>query len=101
MYFVAHTHTHTPKTDLNIAPVKNVTRRYTAEDNGQFVPIIGFDCRGLEPIAFHPQDTFMVKSIDGTVLEDVDLSDDWADADEKGNCLSVLEFEWKLEARKV
>lgn len=43
----------------------------------------------------------MVKSIDGTVLEDVDLSDDWADADEKGNCLSVLEFEWKLEARKV
>lgn len=42
-------------TDLNITPVKNVTRRVTGDDSGSFVPIIAFDCRGLEPVKFHPQ----------------------------------------------
>lgn len=25
------------------------------EDSGQWVPIVGFDCRGLEPVGFHPE----------------------------------------------
>lgn len=55
----------------------------------------------ITPLCVYTQDTFVVKSIDGTVFEDVDLSDDWADADEKGNCLSILDFEWKLEVTKA
>lgn len=29
-------------------------------DSGQWVPIAGFDCRGLEPIGFHPEVCFSV-----------------------------------------
>ena len=31
-----------------------VTRAFTAEDLGKFVPIVAFDCRGCEPTAWHP-----------------------------------------------
>jgi hypothetical protein len=25
------------------------------EDNGKWVPVIAFECRGLEPVAYHPE----------------------------------------------
>jgi hypothetical protein len=31
-----------------------VTRAYTADDSGSFVPIVAFDCRGCEPTAWYP-----------------------------------------------
>ena len=40
---------------LNVVPVKGVTRHITAEDDRQWVPIIGFDCRGLDVTGFHPE----------------------------------------------
>lgn len=39
----------------------------------QFVPIMGFECRGLEPIAYKP-DVFIVKSKGGQTFE-ADLSE--------------------------
>ena len=40
---------------LNVQQVKGVTRALTAADEGQFVPIAGFDCRGLDPIDWRPE----------------------------------------------
>lgn len=39
----------------------------------QFVPIMGFECRGLEPVSYQPE-TFIVKSKGGQTFE-ADLSE--------------------------
>eukprot|EP00040_Diaphanoeca_grandis_P016631 m.86111 g.86111 ORF g.86111 m.86111 type:complete len:174 (-) comp25928_c0_seq1:110-631(-) len=50
------------------------------------VPIAAFDCRGLEPIRCEIGTGFIVTSTSGTVFtEDVDLSEEWSDYDEKSN----------------
>jgi hypothetical protein len=28
---------------------------FADEDDGQFVPLMAFECRGIEPTAFHPE----------------------------------------------
>ena len=39
----------------------------------QFVPMMGFECRGLEPVSYKP-DVFIVKSRGGQIFE-ADLSE--------------------------
>ena len=77
-------------------------RPYTVDDNEKFVPMIAFDCRGIEPIAFHPMGgEFIVESEGGMSFEDdVDLSEgDWADYDGDNDIsVSISEFESKFEA---
>eukprot|EP00892_Ulva_mutabilis_P007511 jgi/Ulvmu1/5131/UM021_0148.1 len=64
--------------------VKGVTRRQiTEQDSGQWTPIVGFDCRGLEPVGFHPENGWKAVSTGGTVFGDVDLREDWAEFCEK------------------
>jgi len=74
---------------------------YTADDSGQFVPILGVECRGLEPTAFFPMgQEFSVTSSGGMVFdrETVDFSDrDWADYDADNDqpvSISDIEFKW-------
>jgi hypothetical protein len=38
----------------HLACQRQVTRPYTADDAGQFVPIVAFDCKGCEPTAWYP-----------------------------------------------
>jgi hypothetical protein len=76
-----------------------VTRPYTADDAGKFVPIVAFDCRGCEPTAWYPDKAraargvstqklpnsdallslihqgFDVKTIGGATFEDIDLGE--------------------------
>lgn len=77
-------------------------RDVTADDNGEYVPILAMECRGLEPYAFHPMGgEFKVVSEGGVVFEnDVDLSEgDWAEYDEENDAaVSVNEFESKIIA---
>ena len=40
---------------LNVVSVKGVTRHMTEADDNVWVPFIGFDCRGLDVIGFHPE----------------------------------------------
>lgn len=40
---------------LTVIPVKGLTRDMTGEDDRKWVPIIGFDCRGLDVVDFHPE----------------------------------------------
>lgn len=64
--------------------VKDITRRrITGDDNGAWVPILGLDCRGLEPTKFHPENGWKVVSSGGTVYDDVDLREEWAEYCEK------------------
>eukprot|EP00877_Chromochloris_zofingiensis_P005867 jgi/Chrzof1/1533/Cz10g11130.t1 len=87
---------------INLTEIKGVTRSYTGDDDGKFVPIMGFECRGLDPIAFYPQDQWNVQTTSGKTFEDVDLSDkEWCDFDEKlGESVGIYEFESKFELHK-
>lgn len=86
----------------NIQQVKGITRPFTAEDEGKFIPIVGFECRGLEPIDWRPEDDFIVKCTSGTVFEDVDLSEkEWVDYDEKsGESVGIMNLEWEFRAHR-
>lgn len=47
------------------------------------------------------QDGFVVESVSGHRFEDVDLSDDWADFDEKaGDSVSIMNLEWRFTVRR-
>jgi Eukaryotic protein of unknown function (DUF866) len=78
-----------------------VPRDYTADDSGNFVPILLVECRGLEPYSFHPMgNDFVVTSSGGTQFsDDVDLSEeDWADYDAENDLpvsVSAVEFRWE------
>lgn len=79
---------------------KKLKLEWLEEDN-KFGPLVGFDCRGLEPISWQPQDGFIVKAASGTVFEDVDLSDDWSEYDEKAKELvSISDLKWRFTVRK-
>lgn len=75
---------------------------YLSEQNGNYAPVLAFECRGLEPYAFHCLgDEFIVESEGGVRFEsDVDLSEgDWAEYDEENDAsVSIDQFEVKIEA---
>jgi hypothetical protein len=87
---------------LNVQAVKGVTRALTAADAGKFVPVAGFECRGLEPVGWRPENGFTVTSAAGTRFEEADLSErEWADYCEKGgDSVSVMELEYRFETHK-
>lgn len=86
---------------LNVLDVKGVTRPVTAADSGKWVPVVAFECRGLEPVAYHPEEEWLATGAGGQRFEGVNLSDDWADYDEKlGDSVSVMAFESKFELLK-
>jgi hypothetical protein len=79
-----------------------IPRSLTNEDNLQFVPILAFECRGLEPYRFHPMGgEFIIESEGGVNFEgdDVDLSEgDWGDYDADNDlAVSVSDFQSKFE----
>jgi hypothetical protein len=80
----------------------DLPRNLTADDSGEWVPILAMECRGLEPYAFHAMGgEFKVVSEGGVVFEDdVDLSEgDWAEYDEKNDAaVSINDFESKIIA---
>ncbi|RMX63458.1 hypothetical protein DD238_007076 [Peronospora effusa] len=85
-----------------IRDVKKLTRPMVASDSGDFVPFVGFECRGLEPYQWHPENGYRVISAGRhTAFDDVDLSDDWADYDEEGEqSVGIYGLEYKFEVHK-
>ena len=51
--------------------------KYTNEDKGEWVTLVTFDCRGMEPTDWDPRDGFVAKAESGTNYADVDLNEDW------------------------
>ncbi|GIL76787.1 hypothetical protein Vretimale_8731 [Volvox reticuliferus] len=84
---------------VNVQEIKGVTRAYGADDDGKFVPIIAFECRGLDPIAFHPEGDWRVVSTGGTKYDNVDLKEnEWSDYCEKAAAsVGIYNFESKFE----
>lgn len=87
---------------LNIVDVKGLTvGKLTAEDEKP-AALASFECRGLEVVRFHPGSGFRVTSEDGTVFENVDLSDaeGWSDYCEKGKKpVSIVNFSTTIGSR--
>uniref|UniRef100_A0A7S0B0E5 Uncharacterized protein n=1 Tax=Minutocellus polymorphus TaxID=265543 RepID=A0A7S0B0E5_9STRA len=71
-------------------------REITAEDTGEFVPVLALECRGLEPYAFHPMgEEFIVTSEGGAEFSsDLTLDEgDWADYDDENDVsVGISEF---------
>ncbi|XP_050047186.1 CXXC motif containing zinc binding protein [Dermacentor andersoni] len=59
---------------------------YDAENSSQFVTVIVFECRGVEPVAFDARDGFTATAAEsGTIFDEVKFeSKEWAEYDEQG-----------------
>lgn len=79
---------------------RGVKPSYTADDSGNYVTILGLECRNIEPTAWHPSFDFVIESSEGTTFDKVDLSDrDWADYDEENDLsVSITNLEYKIES---
>ncbi len=84
---------------IKLLPVKNVDGSYKASNSGKWTTILGFECRGLEPVSWIPGIDFHGVSSGGTTFKDIDLSDkEWADYDEENDLsVSVTNLEFKIE----
>jgi len=74
---------------------------YNLDDSGTQVAMICFDCRGLDILEFQPRDGFVATSEETkTVWEDVDLSEDWTEYDEKAKeTVEITNFTSELAAK--
>lgn len=88
--------------------VKNVLKKdasITEEDDGAFVPIRGFECRGVDITGWdkcseESGSGVTVVSKAGTVFEDVHLDEDWYEYCEKGGeavSATDVEFDFRIE----
>jgi len=80
----------TTQSYIKIVDVKKVSGKYTSADaaRGDFTPILGLECRGLEIDRWIPSLDFEAFGLEGTRFESVDLSDltdGWCEYDEKNN----------------
>lgn len=86
------------QSSMNICEIKNKTKDCITESD-KWVPIIAFECRGMEPIKCHtPLHGVSVISSGGTVFSHVELDDDWCDYCPKTQePVAVTKLEWKFE----
>lgn len=75
-------------------------RAVTADDSGEWVPIVAFEARGLEVVNLTlGTGDLVVTAEGGRAWDDADLSDDWAEYDEENEVsVSVMSIETKVEA---
>eukprot|EP00898_Chlorokybus_atmophyticus_P001094 jgi/Chlat1/1986/Chrsp158S02314 len=66
---------------INFVEEKGKTRA-----SGEYAPFLLLECRGVEPVTWHPRDGYTAESAaSATRFDDVDLSDgEFVDYDEKG-----------------
>lgn len=67
-----------------------------SNQSGEFQTILGLECRGLEIERWIPSTDFVVETLDGTIFENVDLSDSdgWAEYDERNDkSVSITDVE--------
>ncbi|KAF8819464.1 DUF866 domain-containing protein [Cardiosporidium cionae] len=86
---------------LNVKQVAGLTRAYTNDAMPELVPIVAFECRGLEPIKWHPSNECSLKTQSGQSFHNVDLSEDWCDYDMKKNIpIGVYKVEYDFQCLK-
>ena len=80
--------------------LKQAPRALTAEDSGEWVPIVAFGARGMDVTKFHlGRGDLVVHSEGDAIFDDVDLGDgDWADYDADADCsVSITDATTKVE----
>lgn len=90
-----------PKTqsilNLNTDYLPDSLKPYTAESSGKWATLVGFDCRGLEPVEFDHKckGWLTVGTESGTPFKEITLEDgDWADYDEPASqSVGIYEME--------
>ena len=68
------------------------------------MPLVAFDCRGCEPVAWHPEDGgFAVKAATGASFDDVDLSErEWTEYDADGGAaVSIMELRHEFRTHRM
>jgi len=87
--------------EITIDILENSQKPYLLEDSGKSVAIVGFDCRGASVLEFQPRDGFIVESEDGKLVwEEVDLSEDWQEYDEKTKAtVTISNFTSTLDSK--
>jgi hypothetical protein len=74
------------KRDITVDVVSTkACRALTPEDNGKFVAVIVFECRGAVPIEFQPADGWTCQGVKSEKEFSVELHEDWADYDDVAN----------------
>eukprot|EP00879_Flechtneria_rotunda_P010158 GHRR01010619.1.p1 GENE.GHRR01010619.1~~GHRR01010619.1.p1 ORF type:complete len:164 (+),score=32.79 GHRR01010619.1:95-586(+) len=88
---------------INVQQLKGVTRAMSEDDENKWVPVMAFECRGIEPTAFHPEDGFVVQTKGGKLFDDVDLTElEWVEFDEKlSDSVGIYNIESKFELHKA
>ena len=67
-------------------------------DSDDWVSIAAFDCRGCEPIKWHPGSGFEVTSTGGMTFEDCELVDDWCEYDDNNDLsVQIMDLESRIE----
>lgn len=77
--------------------VEEKIKPITSEDNRKPIVIVGFDCRGMEPVGFDFRNGWTVESsLSNKVFDDISLSDnEWYDYDEEGGeSISINEISY-------
>ena len=79
-----------------------VPRNFTADDSGDWVPLLAMECRGLEPYEFKPmRDEFVITSEGGCRFdEEIELGEgEWTEYDADNDCpVSLEDIQFKFEA---
>ncbi|XP_033118514.1 CXXC motif containing zinc binding protein-like [Anneissia japonica] len=76
--------------------LKDTIKSYDIEDNNQMKTIVGFECRGMEPVDFSPRVGFVCSGVESSSTFQVDLTEkEWVDYDENAQeSVGVYEVEW-------
>ena len=83
------------KRENHLDILKEYVKSYGAENDGTFVGVVAFECRGLEPIDFEIRSGWDVCCGSNKIFEDVDLSEkEWYDYNDQNNdSVSITEIE--------
>jgi len=71
----------------------------TTDKSGSFVPVVSFECRGIEIIDYDPRMGFTCEGTESGTPFEVDLSErDWSDFDDKTSAsVGIYNLSYKLE----
>ncbi|ESO89690.1 hypothetical protein LOTGIDRAFT_192905 [Lottia gigantea] len=87
------------KRENSLDIIRDSLGKYNIEDAGKFRTIVTFDCRGVQPTDFKPNDGWKVKGEESNTPFEIDLTElEWYDYDEKASeSVSVTEFKHQFK----
>ena len=82
---------------------KKINLRSQKADDGDMVPILAMDCRGLEPIKWYPTGPYEAEAESGVTFDNVKLDegDDWCEYDEKSGTSMTVGKDIQYEFRRL